>query len=379
MRFITTAAALVLSVCFFITTQAQNHKEIGHLDFVDTVFNFGPVNESQGMLAHVFPFVNLGPEYFVVEQIDPSCNCVTPDYPTDTIHAGEKSEIVLYVDLVNHPGVFRHVVTIKGNASNEPIRLYVSGYVTPSPQPLPEWDRTSSFKYGTVYIQKNYKNFGIVSTKEAVQTEIVVYNSGKQTISMALDKMKLPAYIKASLLPVKIEPKQRGVVKILFNPKGVSELGNFAQQVELILSSGGETSTIPFVVSAFIKEEAAATGGVVSAAPKIQVDKAFIDLGAIKADEKMTVDITVANTGTSELSLRSIRTSCSCIEAFADKKELKPGASTIVKIVFDTHGRMGVENKFISIFSNDPASSIVTVKLKATVVESVPVSVPAGQ
>jgi len=377
MRFITTAAALVLSVCFFTTTQAQNHKEIGHLDFVDTVFNFGPVNESQGMLAHVFPFVNLGPEYFFVEQIDPSCNCVTPDYPTDTIHAGEKGEIVLYVDLINHPGVFRHVVTIKGNASKEPIRLYVSGYVTPSPQPLPEWDRTSSFKYGTVYIQKNYKNFGVVSTKEAVQTEIVVYNSGKQTISMALDKMKLPSYIKASLLPVKIEPKQRGVIKIMFNPKGVSELGDFAQQVELILSAGSETSTIPFVVSAFIKDDVVANP---LAAPKIQLDKTYIDLGVIKTDEKTTtVDITVANIGTSELSLRSIRTSSSSIEAFADKKELKPGASTIVKIVFDTHGRLGVENKFISIFSNDPTTPIVTVKLRATVVESVPVSVPGGQ
>lgn len=380
MRFITTIATLVLSVFCFTATQAQNHKEIGHLEFVDTMYNFGPVNESQGMLAHVFSFVNLGPEYFVVEDIDPSCNCITPDYPTDTIHPGEKSEIVLYVDLINHPGVFNHKVTIKGNASKEPIRLHVSGYVTPSPQPLPEWDRTSSFKYNTVYIQKNYKNFGTVSTKDIVQTEIVVYNSGKQTISMLTDKMKLPSYMKVSLLPVKIEARQRGVIKIMFNPKAVSELGNFAGQVEIMLASGSEVINIPFVVAAFIKDEVVVPAvGATTAHPKIQVDKLDIDMGTVKLDDKSVAEITIANVGTQELSLRSIRTSCSCVEAFADKKELKPGASTTIKIVFDSHGRFGVENKFISIFSNDPATPIITVKIKATVVEGSPVSTPAGQ
>lgn len=377
MRFILTIATLLVSVFCITVTHAQNHKEIGHLEFSDTTFNFGPVNESQGMIAHVFSFVNLGPEYFVVEDIDPSCNCVTPDYPTDTIHAGEKSQIVLYVDLINHPGVFNHVVTVKGNASKEPIRLYVSGYVTPSPQPLPEWDRTSSFKYNTVYLQKNYKNFGVVSTKEVVQTELVVYNSGKQTISLATDKMKLPAYIKVALLPVKIESKQRGVIKLMFNPKLVAELGNFATQIEIQISSGNENITIPLVVTAFIKEEVLSTIG--TASPKIQVDKLNVDMGIVKLDEKTVAEITVANTGTQDLSLRSIRTSCSCVEAFADKKELKPGASTTIKIVFDSHGRFGTENKFISIFSNDPLSPIVTVKLKASVVETLPVVTPAGQ
>lgn len=380
MRFITTIATLVLSVFCLTNSQAQNHKEIGHLEFVDTIYNFGPVNESQGVLAHVFSFVNLGPEYFVVEDIDPSCNCITPDYPTDTIHAGQKSEIVLYVDLINHPGVFKHMVTIKGNASKEPIHLYVTGYVTPSPQPLPEWDKTSSFKYNTVYIQKNYKNFGTVTTKDIVQTEIVVYNSGKQTISIAADKMKLPSYIKVSLLPVKIEAKQRGVIKLMFNPKAVTELGNFAGQVEIILASGNEIITIPFVIAAFVKDEVpVAAGTTTTVYPKIQVNKLDVDMGAVKLDDKSVTEITVANVGTQELSLRSIRTSCSCVEAFADKKELKPGASTIIKIVFDSHGRFGIENKFISIFSNDPLSPIVTVKLKATVVETIPVTTPPGQ
>lgn len=377
MRFITTVTALLLSVFCMLSSQAQNHKEIGHLEFSDTSFNFGPVNESQGMLAHVFTFVNLGPEQFIVEDIEPSCNCVTPDYPTDTIHPGEKSEIVLYVDLINHPGVFKHVVTVKGNASKEPIRLYVSGYVTPSPQPLPEWDRTSSFKYSSVYIQKNYKNFGTISTRELLQAEIPVYNSGKQSVTMAVDKMKLPPYIKASLLPAKIDAKQRGIIKLQFNPKIVADLGNFAQQIELILLSGSETITIPFVVTAFIKEEHVA--GTPPSLAKIQVSRLDIDMGIVKTDDKVVVDVTVANVGTQALDLRSIRTSCSCVEAFADKKELKPGASTIVKIVFDTRDRMGVENKIISIFSNDPVSPIVTIKLKATVTESGEAPKPAGQ
>jgi hypothetical protein len=381
MKFFFATIALLWSLFSVTTIQAQNIKEIGHLEFSDTLFNFGPVNESQGVLSHVFSFVNLGPEYFVIEDIDPSCGCVTPDYPTDTIHAGEKGQITLYVDMVNHPGLFNQKVTIKGNASKEPINLYVQGYVTPSPQPLPEWERTSSFKYGTIYLQKNYTNFGVVSTKETHSIEIPVYNSGTQAISVSADKLKLPAYVKVSLLPIKIEPKQHGMLKVMFNPKGVGVLGNFAEQVEVLFVAGTVVTKVPVVITAFIKETFTPAEMASVSGPRIQVDKTEIDLGNIKTDDKAVAEVHIVNTGVSELVLKSIRTSCSCIEAFADKNTLKPGASTTLKIVFDTNDRLGAESKFVSLFTNDAVLSITTIKIKGNVIENVPVVVPtpAGQ
>ncbi len=377
MKFLLTTAALLFSALSIYTAQAQSIKEIGHLEFADTLYNFGPVNEAQGVLSYKFPFVNLGPEYFIIEDIDPSCGCITPDYPEDTIHAGEKGEIVLYVDLVNHPGVFNQKVVVKGNASKVPFSLYIQGYVTPSPQPLPEWERTSSFKYSSIYLQKNYANFGVVTTKESYSIEIPVYNSGAQAISIAADKLKLPAYIKASLLPVKIEPKQRGMLKIMLHPKSVNVLGNFAEQIELVFTSGTTGIKIPVVVTAFIKEffTAAEIASVVG--PKIQIDKTDIDLGNIKTDDKVVTEVHIANTGQAELNIKSIRTSCSCVEAFADKTTLKPGASTTLKIVFDTNDRLGAENKIISVFSNDAVIPVVSIQLKGNVVE--PVTVLPGQ
>jgi hypothetical protein len=379
MKFILTVSTLLLSVCFFTFAQAQNLKEIGHLEFSDTLINFGSVKEEQGVLSHTFKFVNLGPEHFVIEDVDPSCGCITPDYPTDTIHPGEKGEIVLYVDLVNHPGLFSQKVTIKGNASKIPVNLYVQGYVTPSPQPLPEWERTSSFKYNNIYLQKNYANFGVVSTKGPVSLEISVYNSGNQTISVPTDKMKLPAYVKVILLPTKIEAKQRGVIKVSLNPKDVPALGYFAESVEVVFAAGSVLTKVPLVLTATIKDtytpaEAASVTG-----PKIMLDKTSIDLGSIKTNEKITTEIRITNTGMNELTIRSIRTSCSCVEAFADKVTLKPGAYTVMKIVFDTNDRLGAEEKMISVFSNDAANSILVVKLKATIIEELPVVAPVGQ
>lgn len=379
MKFILTVTALIASVFYINTIQAQTLKEIGHLEFSDTLINFGPVKEEQGVLSHTFKFVNLGPEHFIIEDVDPSCGCITPDYPTDTIHAGGKGEIILYVDLVNHPGVFNQKVTIKGNASKAPINLYVQGYVTPSPQPLPEWERTSSFKYNTIYLQKNYANFGTVSTKSPVSMEIPLYNSGSHTISIQTDKMKLPAYIKAILLPTKIEAKQRGVIKVSLNTKEVPELGYFAEQIEVLFLSGSTVTKVPLVLTATVRdtytpaEEASVVG------PRILVEKTLVDFGTIKTNEKSTREIRITNTGPAELTIRSIRTSCSCVEAFADKIILKPGASTTIKIVFDTNDRLGAEEKIISIFSTDAANSIVVVKLKAVVVEELPVVAPVGQ
>ncbi|ABG58280.1 conserved hypothetical protein [Cytophaga hutchinsonii ATCC 33406] len=376
MKFINTITVLLFSLLVSICTHAQNHKEIGHLEFSDTLYNFGPVNESQGVLSHKFSFVNLGPEYFVIEDVNPSCGCITPDYPTDTIHAGEKGEVVIYVDLVNHPGVFKQKVVIKGNASKEPINLYVSGYVTPSPQPLADWERTSSFKYNTIYLQKNYANFGVVSNKSIVSMEIPVYNSGTQSVNIQLDKLKLPSYAKVNLLPVKIESNQRGVLKIFFNPKEAGMLGYFAGQVEVVFLSGSTVTKVPVVVTATIKEVFTPAEQASVVGPRIQLDKGEIDFGTIKTDDKHTRDITVVNIGKSDLLLNSIRTSCSCVEAFADKTILKPGASTVIKVVFDTQDRTGAENKIVSVFTNDAANSIVTVKVRAVVTEDVPA--PAG-
>jgi len=379
MKFTLIVTALLVSVFYINTAQAQTIKEIGHLEFSDTLINFGSVKEVQGVLTHTFKFVNLGPEYFIIEDVEPSCGCITPDYPTDTIHAGEKGEIVLYVDLVNHPGVFKQVVVIKGNASKVPINLYVQGYVTPSPQPVPEWERTSSFKYNTIYLQKNYANFGVVTTKIPVSLEIPIYNSGNQTITIQTDKLKLPAYVKVVLLPTKIEAKQRGVIKVSLNPKDFPALGYFAESIDVLFISGNVVTKIPLVLTATIKDAHTPAEAASVVGPKIQLDKTSIDLGSIKTNEKITTEIRIVNIGMSELTIRSIRTSCSCVEAFSDKVTLKPGAYTVMKIVFDTNDRLGAEEKMISVFSTDASNPIIVVKLKAFVVEELPIVAPVGQ
>ena len=49
-----------------------------------------------------------------------------------------------------------------------------------------------------------------------------------------------------------------------------------------------------------------------------------------------------------------------------------------MKIVFDTNDRLGAEEKMVSIFSTDASNPIVVVKLKALVIEELPVTAPVG-
>ena len=364
---------LVSAICY-----AQDIKEIGHLEFADTLFNFHAVKEEDGILSHSFQFVNLGPEQFFIEDIDPSCGCITPEYPMDTIHPGGQGKITLYFDPVNHPGLFERKIAVKGNASRNPVYLYIKGYVTPSPQPIKEWERTSSFKYGNICLQKNYANFGTVSNKEIYQLEISVYNNGNAAISLATDDVKLPAYIKASLVPLKLEPKEKGMLKIMFHPKLVNRMGYFAEQAEISFVVNNQKVAVPVVLSAFVKEGFTAAESASVSAPKIYVEKMQVDMGTVKTDDKTSAEITVMNSGMSELIIRGIRTSSSSVEAFAEKTSLKPGASTKIRVVFDTTEKMGQESKFITVFSNDPVHSISVITIKANVVEELQV-VPQGQ
>jgi hypothetical protein len=50
-----------------------------------------------------------------------------------------------------------------------------------------------------------------------------------------------------------------------------------------------------------------------------------------------------------------------------DKKVLKPGESSSIKVSYNTTGKKGSDQKEVTVFSNDPTGSSKTLKIKANV------------
>ncbi|HXI00002.1 MAG TPA: DUF1573 domain-containing protein [Sphingobacteriaceae bacterium] len=93
-------------------------------------------------------------------------------------------------------------------------------------------------------------------------------------------------------------------------------------------------------------------------APQIKFEKATYDFGVINSGEKVTHEFKFTNTGKSPLIISNAQASCGCTVPEKPEKPINPGEEGIIKVVFDSTGKTGMQNKMITITSNAiPATS----------------------
>ena len=86
--------------------------------------------------------------------------------------------------------------------------------------------------------------------------------------------------------------------------------------------------------------------------PVIVFDHDFANLGKMDMGEKAGVDFMFTNTGGSNLVILSVETSCGCTVPEWDKKPVPPGQKGKIRVVFDSAGAAGMQNKSIRVISN---------------------------
>ena len=97
------------------------------IKFEKTSHNFGSFPESQKVTC-TFKFTNTGDNLLVIHQAIASCGCTVPKYSKEPIKPGESGEItVTYNGAGKFPGHFKKSITIRTNAKQEIVRLYVEG------------------------------------------------------------------------------------------------------------------------------------------------------------------------------------------------------------------------------------------------------------
>lgn len=106
-------------------------------------------------------------------------------------------------------------------------------------------------------------------------------------------------------------------------------------------------------------------------APKITSDKPDHDFGEILEGQTVAHDFEIANTGTADLKIEQVRATCGCTAVQPSKKLLKPGEKTTIKAEFDSKGRMGLQQKSIYVFTNDPQNQQFRLSFTAMVVEKI--------
>lgn len=87
--------------------------------------------------------------------------------------------------------------------------------------------------------------------------------------------------------------------------------------------------------------------------PKISVQSPEHNFGDIMQGDEVSHSFIISNSGGDILKITDVRASCGCTAAQPDKKELKPGESTNLKVTFNSKGRVGPQLKTVYVTSND--------------------------
>jgi len=77
----------------------------------------------------------------------------------------------------------------------------------------------------------------------------------------------------------------------------------------------------------------------------------------------------IINQGNADLIINDVKASCGCTAVQPQKKILKPGEKTKIKIEFDSRGRIGPQKKYVYVFSNDPKTPQYRLSFDVVVVE----------
>lgn len=105
-------------------------------------------------------------------------------------------------------------------------------------------------------------------------------------------------------------------------------------------------------------DAADSTGTEVSAAmaatdaPVMTFETVNYDFGKVKEGEKVQYEFKFKNTGKSPLIISDATATCGCTVPEIPKEPIKPGAEATIKVVFDTMGKGGIQDKVVTITSN---------------------------
>lgn len=99
-----------------------------------------------------------------------------------------------------------------------------------------------------------------------------------------------------------------------------------------------------FLVAA--QDEAPLTGA------QITFSEKSFNFGDITQGEKVEHVFAFENTGTEPLIISDVKTTCGCTAPEWPREPVIPGGKAKIKVVFNSAGKMGMQNKVITVMSN---------------------------
>jgi hypothetical protein len=352
---------LSLQTLLFVDAQTKD----ANLSFDTEMHDFGKIEEADGTVTFNFAFTNTGSLPLMIKQVHASCGCTSPSWSKEPVLPGNKGYVSATYNPSNRPGPFSKTINVVSNASTPNKVLTIKGEVIPKPKSLEDIYRFSMDK---IRLKTNHMSFSRVVKGKTGSQSVEIVNISDQPVKVTFNRV--PAHLVLSASPEVLGPGQKGIIQGTYDASLKDDWGFLVDRIDVMLD-GEYKSSNRLTVSATIEEDfASMTTEEKANAPRIAFSESTFEFDEIKQGEKVEHVFTITNNGKSDLIIRKVKASCGCTAVSPKDKVIAAGGSTTMKVIFNSAGKVGKQNKTITVISNDPAHSRSILWVKGTVTQS---------
>jgi len=329
------------------------------IKFDQSSHDFGQLDKGDPA-EHTFSFTNVSDHPITLTRVKASCGCTTPSWTREEVAPGEAGEIKVKYNSAR-VGPFSKSITVNySDSASRPIVLYIKGKVNNTQSAL---DQVYKRPLGNLAFDELVQTYGTIDSDKLKGTVFKMRNSGPKPITVSLKPEEYPE-LDVILSSTEILPGQVATLTVKAIGERFEEMGAFTRRVKLYTNDEAmpeKVLTVSGVLNKVFSEAELAK------MPNIEFEVLEYDAGKVIAGEKVVYAYKFTNTGQDELVIESVKASCGCTATAPKDKLVKGGQASEIVATFDSRGRSGVQQKSITVRTNDPDQPTLVLRLRAEV------------
>lgn len=354
---------MAIFLCLPLLNQAQTATAKSRIVFEKMEHNFGTFKEELGPQTFSFNFKNEGSVPLILNNVQASCGCTTPEWTRQPIAPGAKGMIKVSYDPRNRPGKFTKTIRVASNAVNQNEILTILGEVTPKARTIEE-DYPNEI--GPLRAKTNHIAFVQMKENQVKKDSTEVINNSDKPVQLSFKTP--PSHLSAVIRPATLQPKQKGYVVVKFDATKIKAYGFVMHRIYLNVD-GQDNYKNSIAVSTTLEEDFSKLSAAdLQLAPAVKYDAESFDFGDIKPGSKVEHTFNLKNTGKKDLIIRDVKSSCGCTAVSPSKNVIAAGESVPLKVAFDSTGKTGRQNKTITVITNDPKNPTTVLRIATNII-----------
>ncbi|MGN0214163.1 MAG: DUF1573 domain-containing protein [Muribaculaceae bacterium] len=337
----------------------------GVLTWLESEHDFGVFNENEERVSCVMRAVNTGTEPVVIERVQTTCGCTTPQFTKTPIAVGDTATVKLTYNAIGRVGAFDKTAYVFTNTAQRKFTLRIKGSVLASAETI---NSIYPHQAGSLYLDRKIISFGEMTKGASKVGYIGAYNNSTDTLTVSFDNV--PPFVEIEAFPLSVPPFGLCTISAFFNSFENTQWGLNSAEITLTATHGTDAKSATIDVVGTVNEDFSNLSmKQLEKAPIALLSDEVVDFGKFSRQMgTVRQQFTITNSGNSPLLIRRIYCPYNYVGTEVDATKLKPGQSCTVSVAVNAAAIEGIYlNTRLTVITNDPSQPKREVRLSGIV------------